>query len=622
MIPKHLFKIIFNLNRIHSLSVSILFVLVLTSFCKKENSLSESNLEEGKYDADSKINVTSHLSQSKPNVIWIVIDSLRGDIIGNYNVTPNIDMFAKDGIQFQYHLVNAAWTRPSTLVFFTGKYASANPVNFWDYPTTKSEVQAFYRSEKKPLPKVLKDSKYNTVMVGNNPFLTDKYGLGVDVGFDELYDFSNYSEDTKKITKKTLEVLEAVSAKDDPFFLFLNYNDPHKPYTPPPGFTNRIQTKENLDERKLNYLGEVAFVDEELGKVFESIKTKGLWENSLILITADHGEVMHSSHAISPFTGTNTYYGHGQDLFLENIHVPLLIKLPNSKLQKAVQSMTRSIDLYPTVLDYIGIPIPKSIHGLSLRPIIEGKETNKRTYYGETRFTQGYGEGKEFLLQRSYRFHELGKFWQGSVGNEFYLYFDTTSDPNQERPIRINHMDSIGELKLNAALEKKMKRFWKQIRSMEPKLPMYHLWVNPSLTATESEIQISVPSGIIRLENLPSNVIVEEKGKFVKLKTKDQGPFQISFEVYPDVSFPGFKVWMGKQEVAKSDIRIGYFGVNLSACKRDCDLLYESQYFRPIIHPQTKVHFWKEGGLKKSYENKQELGTDALDILKKQGYVQ
>lgn len=620
MNPSRFFKTLSTLNRFQSLFVFILFVFVFITFCKKENSVSESNLEQGKYEPETKGKITKNLPQSKPNVIWIVIDSLRGDIIGNYNVTPNLDLFAKEGVTFKYHLVNAAWTRPSTLVFFTGKYASANPVNFWDYPTTKSEVEAFYRSEKKPLPKLLKGALYSTYMVGNNPFLTDKFGLGVDVGFDFLYDFSNYTEDTKKITKKTLEVIDEISSQENPFFLFLNYNDPHKPYTPPPGFTSRIQTKENLDERKLNYLGEVAFVDEELGKVFEIIKSKGLWDNSLILITADHGEVMHTSHAISPFTGTNTYYGHGQDLFLENIHVPLLIKLPNSKIQKAVQSMTRSIDLYPTILDYIGIPIPKSIHGLSLRPILEGLETTKRTYYGETRFTQGYGEGNEFLLQRSYRFHELGKFWQGSVGNEFYLYFDTRTDPNQEHPIRINQMESISELKLNATLEKKIQRFWKQIRSMEPKLPLYHLWINPS--QTETEIQITIPNGIIRLAALPSTVAVEEKGKSVKLKSKEKVPFQISFEVYPDVSFPEFKVWMGTNQLTKSEILVGYFGVNLSACSKDCGLLYESQSFRPIINPHTKVHFWKEGGQKKSYENKQELGTDALDILKKQGYVQ
>ncbi|MBM9547365.1 sulfatase [Leptospira sp. 201903074] len=573
-----------------------------------------------KTDSTTDMESVSSSIQKRPNVLWIVIDSLRGDIIGRYGVTPHLDLFQKNAINFQYHLVNAAWTRPSTLVFFTGKYASANPVNFWDYPTTKSEVEAFYRSEKYPLPKLLKDYSFITYMVGNNPFLTDKFGLGVDVGFDSLYDFSNYSEDTKKITQKTFEVLDEISTQKKPFFLFLNYNDPHKPYTPPPGFTNRIQTKEVLDEKKMNYLGEVAFVDEELGKVFLELKTKNLWDNTLILITADHGEVMHSAHAISPFTGTNTYYGHGQDLFLENIHVPLLLKLPGSTLKDSISSMTRSIDLFPTVLDYCGLPIPKSIQGKSLKPLIENQETTKRTYYGETRFTQGYGEGSEFLLQKSYRFHEVGKFWLGSVGSEFYLYSDAKKDPNQENPLRISNISAIGDMKLNPSLEKKILRFWKQIRSMEPKLPMYHLSIQPK--STDSKIQIRVPSGTIRMATLPEGLIIDEKGKLVEIHTNRTKAFEISFEVYPDVSFPEFNIWFSNQQIPKSEIFTGYFGVSMASCKTNCDLLYESGPQRPILHPDAKVYFWKEGGQKKSYSSKQELGTDALEILKKQGYVQ
>lgn len=584
-----------------------LFCIFSFFFCKKTGSDTgpESNLP----------NTTK-----RPNVIWIVIDSLRGDIIGRYGVTPNLELFAENAVTFKYHLVNAAWTRPSTLVFFTGKYASANPVNFWDYPTTKSEVDAFYRSEKRPLPKLLKDHSFVTYMVGNNPFLTDKFGLGVDVGFDQLYDFSNYSEDTKKITKKTFEVLNEISSHDKPFFLFLNYNDPHKPYTPPQGFTNRIQTNEVLEERKMNYLGEVAFVDEELGKVFAELKNKNLWDNTIVFITADHGEVMHAAHAISPFTGTNTYYGHGQDLFLENIHVPLLIKLPGSHSKQSIQTMTRSIDLFPTVLDYVGLPIPNTIQGKTLKPLIENKETTKRTYYGETRFTQGYGEGHEFLLQRSYRFHELGKFWLGSVGSEFYLYSDTKKDPNQENPLRISNIATIQDMKLQPDLEKKILRFWKQIRSMEPKLPLYHLSIQPE--SKDTEILIRVPSGTIRMASYPSDLHLEEKGMLVQIQTKRKDPFEISFEVYPDVSFPEFSVSFSRKQIPKSEIFTGYFGVSLASCQSNCDLLYESGSKRPVIHPNAKVYFWKEGGQKKSYSSKQELGTDALEILKKQGYVQ
>lgn len=585
----------------------LLFCFLPFFFCKKTGSAAE---------PESILPITT----KRPNVLWIVIDSLRGDIIGRYGVTPNLDLFAGNAITFKYHLVNAAWTRPSTLVFFTGKYASANPVNFWDYPAPKSEAEAFYRTEKHPLPKLLKENSFGTYMVGNNPFLTDKFGLGVDVGFDSLYDFSNYNEDTKKITKKTFEVLEEISNDKKPFFLFLNYNDPHKPYTPPPGFTDRIQTKEVLDEKKRDYLGEVAFVDEELGKVFLELKNKNLWENTLVLITADHGEVMNAAHAISPFTGTNTYYGHGQDLFLENIHVPLLLKLPGETKGQSISAMTRSIDLYPTVLDYTGLVVPKSVQGKSLRSLIENQETTKRTYYGETRFTQGYGEGHEFLLQRSYRFHELGKFWLGSVGSEFYLYLDSKKDPNQENPLRITNIAAIKGMKLQPDLEKKILRFWKQIRAMEPKLPLYHLSIQPE--SKDTEVQIRIPSGTIRMASYPDDVLLEEKGKLVQIQTKRTDPFEISFEVYPDVSFPEFSVWFSKKQIPKSEIFTGYFGVSLASCKSNCDLLYETGPKRPVIIPKAKVYFWKEGGQKKSYSSKQELGTDALEILKKQGYVQ
>ncbi|TGK86283.1 sulfatase [Leptospira bourretii] len=585
----------------------LLFCFLPFFFCKKTGSAAES---------ESILPIKT----KRPNVLWIVIDSLRGDIIGRYGVTPNLDLFAGNAVTFKYHLVNAAWTRPSTLVFFTGKYASANPVNFWDYPAPKSEAEAFYRTEKHPLPRLLKENSFGTYMVGNNPFLTDKFGLGVDVGFDSLYDFSNYNEDTKKITKKTFEVLEEISNDKKPFFLFLNYNDPHKPYTPPPGFTDRIQTKEVLDEKKRDYLGEVAFVDEELGKVFLELKNKNLWENTLVLITADHGEVMNAAHAISPFTGTNTYYGHGQDLFLENIHVPLLLKLPGETKGQSISAMTRSIDLYPTVLDYTGLVVPKSVQGKSLRSLIENQETTKRTYYGETRFTQGYGEGNEFLLQRSYRFHELGKFWLGSVGSEFYLYLDSKKDPNQENPLRITNIAAIKGMKLQPDLEKKILRFWKQIRAMEPKLPLYHLSIQPE--SKDTEVQIRIPSGTIRMASYPDDVVLEEKGKLVQIQTKRTDPFEISFEVYPDVSFPEFSVWFSKKQIPKSEIFTGYFGVSLASCKSNCDLLYETGPKRPVIIPKAKVYFWKEGGQKKSYSSKQELGTDALEILKKQGYVQ
>lgn len=155
---------------------------------------------------------------------------------------------------------------------------------------------------------------------------------------------------------------------------------------------------------------------------------------------------------------------------------------------------------------------------------------------------------------------------------------------------------------------------------MEPKLPLYHLSVQPE--SKDTEVQIRIPSGTIRMASYPDDVLLEEKGKLVQIQTKRTDPFEISFEVYPDVSFPEFTVWFSKKQIPKSEIFTGYFGVSLASCKSNCDLLYEAGPKRPIITPKAKVYFWKEGGQKKSYSSKQELGTDALEILKKQGYVQ
>lgn len=565
---------------------------------------------------------TLPLTKTKPNIIWIVIDSLRADVIGKYNVTPNLEEFLDTSNRYDFHLVNAAWTRPSTIVFFTGKYASRSPVNFWDYPTPKEEAEQFYKTEKHPLPKYLEEHGYKTWMVGNNPFLSDKNGLGVNVGFSHLFDFSNYSEDTVKITNKTILLFETELSKlKEPFFYFLNYNDPHKPYTPPLGYVDRLDPNLVLDERKRNYLGEVAFVDDELGKVFKKIKELGLWDHSIILITADHGEVMEEKHAISPFTGTNTYYGHGQDLFLENIHVPLLIKYPNQTLKKKISSLTRSIDLYPTILETAGLPIPSDLDGISLLSLNKEDVRENRPYYGETRSTQCYGEGNEFLLQRSFRFHEIGRFWQGSVGNEFYMYSDIQKDPNQIEPIRIPEMNKIDSLNLSPNEKTRIVYLWKKLRSLEPKLPIYS--VRYMLYGEKNSIQISVPFGKIRILSSDPKLAVEDFSRSVSIHiSKNLGEGTIRFEVYPDVSFPKFVVSEDGKKVPESEFYLGNFGLSGTSCFSNCEMLYDSFSSEPPTFKDSKVHIWKQGGQKKDYERRMDLGIEALTILKKQGYVQ
>ena len=570
------------------------------------------------------------VKKNPPNFLWIVIDSLRGDIIGRYGVTPVIDEFAKSANVFSNHLVNAAWTRPSTLVFFTGKYASRNPVNFWDYPTPKNEAQDFYQKELYPLPKYLSQNGIYTVMVGNNPFLTDKNGLGVNVGFDESYDFSDRNNDTPFITKKSLSVLDDLVEKKKPFFIFLNYNDPHKPYTPPPGYVQRIKTDEFLEDRKRDYLGEVAYIDEQLELIFEKLKKKGIWDDTVVLITADHGEVMRSEHAISPFTGTNTFFGHGQDLFLENIHVPLLVKLKGQKQRNVIKQQTQSVDLYPFVLESFSLDAKTKLDGVSLQDYIKGKSSVNRFYYGETRSTQGIGLGDDFLLQKSFRFHELGKFWEGVVGREVFYYYNVKKDPFQIYPIQFTEISDLLSLQIAETLKNKIIFLLNHLREIEPKIPVYTLRFNRLKDKSlQLEARVAIDTGQIRLKSkvIDSRITIENSMRTLSIKVdtgklKESESIEIPFEVYPDVTFPKFYFFKDNKEVSSDDVGIGMFELAPNVCTMSCNELFEAPLGKPKISILNHFQVWKTGGVTNSYMRDTQIQTDAMEILKKQGYVQ
>ncbi len=376
----------------------------------------------------------------KKDLIFIVIDSLRGDVPGfnggGFNSTPNIDEFSKETIIFQKHLVNSSWTRPSTMVFFTGLYPSKSFINFWDYPVFKNEKDAFYSSSLKPLPVVLAENGYRTILIGNNPFFTDHRYIGVDIGFEEVYEFSFLERDTPLITSKFHKFWDNKKSDNRPIFLFLNYNDPHKPYEPPYEFKQKIKVPINTDPKKVDYLGEVAYVDSEVSTVINKIKSDLNYENTMLLITSDHGEVMNPYHAKSKFTDVYTLYGHGQGLYEEDIHTPLLLKLPIKTVNKKINTVTRSIDLFPTILDYLNIENKYPIDGISLRPIIEGIETNDRDYYGESRGVKGVRKNGFKIMKKTFEYHREGPAWDGKVGREETYLFNLKEDPNEIQSIK------------------------------------------------------------------------------------------------------------------------------------------------------------------------------------------
>jgi arylsulfatase A-like enzyme len=185
----------------------------------------------------------------------------------------------------------------------------------------------------------------------------------------------------EEINDATLSVLDELRRSDKPFFLFINYMDAHWPFMPPapfdhllpgknPKFGTRQYTAMTMEVMKLErkvtvkerdhlvsqYDGGIAYLDSEIGKLIARLKELDLYENSLLIITSDHGESF----------GRRNFVGHIVSVYQDQIHVPLIIKYPNTNQSVLVQDFVSLVDLMPTILDVLEFSPPGNIDGRSL----------------------------------------------------------------------------------------------------------------------------------------------------------------------------------------------------------------------------------------------------------------
>jgi arylsulfatase A-like enzyme len=132
-------------------------------------------------------------------------------------------------------------------------------------------------------------------------------------------------------------------------------------------------TEEDTKKIIAAYDGEIRYTDEEMGKLLTALDSLSLLNNTIIIITADHGEELKDHGLI----------GHGHSVYDELIHVPLIIKIPGAE-NKVVDDQVELIDIFPTVLDILGISIPNQLEGKSLTRLITGQKKLNKTVYSET----------------------------------------------------------------------------------------------------------------------------------------------------------------------------------------------------------------------------------------------
>jgi arylsulfatase A-like enzyme len=294
-----------------------------------------------------------------PNVLFVSVDTLRADHMGVYgyerNTTPAIDAWAKGAIVFDEAQASASWTLPGLASVLTSLYTSTH--HCWKF---NSRLDAAFTT----LPEILTDAGYDTMCVTSHVFLARRYGLQQGfVHFDD--EFAHPLEDptevitSEMVSEKGIRFLDekAATADKTPWMLWLHYFDPHGNYNVHEGISEEFGTEREVDR----YDGEIRFTDLHVGRVLAKLDELGLAENTLVVFFADHGEEFMDHGGMR----------HGHALWRELVRIPLIVKAPGCAPRR-VGDLVRSVDILPTVLDFIPpLRPPSDIEGVSLRPMLE-----------------------------------------------------------------------------------------------------------------------------------------------------------------------------------------------------------------------------------------------------------
>ena len=319
--------------------------------------------------------------KEKPNVLLITIDTLRPDRLSCYSdkhlKTPNIDSLAEKATTFTRAFAHT----PTTLPSHTNILLGVTPL----YHGVHDNSSFLVGNEFLTLAEHLKSQGYSTgAFVGAFP-LDSRFGLtqGFDV-YDDNYGCKSSQEFTYVERKAEAVINRAMDWLEDqknPWFLWVHCFDPHQRYDPPEPF--KTQYPEHP------YDGEVAYVDYALGKLFGYLDKTKLFDKTLTIFTADHGEAL----------GEHGEPTHGYFAYNSTIHIPLIISFPGKKPGKVHQEVCH-IDIFPTVCDALKIEKPDSLQGVSLLAAAKGKRLPKRAIYFESLYpfySRGWAPLKGFI---------------------------------------------------------------------------------------------------------------------------------------------------------------------------------------------------------------------------------
>lgn len=348
------------------------------------------------------------------NVLLVSFDTTRADVLGCYGnpraASPRIDALAREGLRFAWAFSPVPLTLPSHATLFTGLNPPAHRVHHnADYALSQGALT---------LAEILSAEGYATSAEIGSVVLLPRFGL--DQGF-EVYGQGTMSlESGRPPQRRAEDVADAVIARlrpGRPFFAFVHFYDPHHPLEPPDEFAARF-----ADDL---YLGEIAYADHQLGRILDHLQEQSLLDQTLVIVTSDHGEGR----------GDHGEVSHGILLHDATQRVPLVLSHPRLPVGQTSNRLATLADILPTVLDFLGLPLPARSDGSSLL----GPAPADAAAYLET--LEPY-LGFDWSPLHGLRTLE----WKLVQGTRTRL-FDMLADPGEEQDVAADHPELVALLR-------------------------------------------------------------------------------------------------------------------------------------------------------------------------------
>jgi arylsulfatase A-like enzyme len=400
------------------------------------------------------VKLSAQNSNKKPNILYILVDQWKAQATGYAGdknaMTPNLDKLAWESINLKNAISGTPVCTPHRASLMTGRYPLSTGMFMNDVLLDTNATT---------MAKVFKKAGYNTGFVGKwhidghgrNTYIppTRQQGFQYWKALECTHDYNNsayYIGDSKKkmiwdgydVIAQTQDVIGYIkkqASQPNPFLMFISIGSPHDPYqTAPEKYRKMYENRdfkinpnvpadkvEKVKKDLLGYYSHITAIDECIGKMWQSLKDLGIDENTIIVFSADHGDLLGAHGAWNK-----------QQPYEESLRVPFLIHYPKvlGKTGKALPTLLNSPDIMPTLLGLSGIKIPNSVEGIDFSGVIKGTKKDKVTQTLISCFVP-FGQWTRKMGGKEYRGVYTGKYTYTRDLNGPWLLFDNEKDPFQ-----------------------------------------------------------------------------------------------------------------------------------------------------------------------------------------------